>query len=195
VLSRNGPSLFADPVAWLVAAAAAAALAACSGDVLSEPDEVGVIAVSSGCTARTMRAIAGTAGGGLVSPLRFAGAIPGVLAGLVCIRWKLRGPTLTFSMDPVAGIDVAATVAGAWLSRGQARHVLVAAHRIEDGHHMARCVVVRGAPAGRPAAGEPAWPSGGDPGVAEADGPSELRRFLVPAPHAAAAGGREPGRR
>ena len=50
----------------------------------------------------TLTAIAGTAARGFVSPLRFAGANPGVLAGLACIRWKLRGPSLTFAMAPDA---------------------------------------------------------------------------------------------
>ncbi|TMM37893.1 MAG: polyketide synthase [Actinobacteria bacterium] len=152
--SRNAPSFYADPAGWLVAAAVQEAFDGCAGEPLSVPDEVGVVAVSAACTAHTMGAIATSARDGLVSPLRFAGASPGILAGLACIRWKLRGPTLTLAMDPVAGLDVAATVAGGWLRDGQARYVLVAAYTVEDDQHVARCAVTRsrrtGEPDGRP---------------------------------------------
>jgi Beta-ketoacyl synthase, N-terminal domain len=148
--SRNAPSFYADPAAWLVVAAVQEALAACAENPLSTPDEVGVVAVSPVCTAHTMRAIAHSAADGLVSPLRFAGASPGILAGLACIRWKLRGPTLTLTMDPASGLDIAATVAGGWLRDGQARYVLVAAYDIEGERHVARCTVVRGRRPGEP---------------------------------------------
>jgi hypothetical protein len=148
--SRNAPSFFADPIAWLVAAAVEKALAACPEDVLSAPDEVGMVAVSGSCTALAMREIARTASRGMVSPLRFAGANPGVLAGLGCITWKLRGPTLTLSMHPIYGIEVAAIVATSWLRGGQARYVLTVVHLIEEGWHVARCAVTRSSRNGEP---------------------------------------------
>jgi hypothetical protein len=142
-LSGNRPSFYADSVGWLVTAAVAEAIANSSEEFLSQPDEVGVVAVSDVCTGPSMRQIASTAGNGVVSPLRFAGANPGVLAGLPCIRWKLRGPTLTLTMNPAAGVEVAATVAASWLRGGQASYVLVIAHLIEAEQHVARCAVTR----------------------------------------------------
>ncbi|RKT17040.1 hypothetical protein BX285_1404 [Streptomyces sp. 1114.5] len=141
--ARNAPSFFADPVAWLVAAAVERALEASPDDLTAQPDHVGVVALSGDCSAITMAAVAASASRGMVSPLRFAGSNPGVLAGLPCIRWKFRGPTLTLSMPPEHGLPAAAVAASAWLRGGQARHVLIATHLVEDGVHVARCAVTR----------------------------------------------------
>ena len=159
--ARNAPSFFADPVAWLVSAAVGRALDDCPDDLAGRPDKVGVIALSGTCTGLTMAALAASAGRGMVSPLRFAGANPGVLAGLPCIRWRFRGPTLTLAMPPAHGLEPATVVAGAWLHGGQASHVLIATHRVEDAVHVARCAVIRAA-------------------TDEADGRRELDRLLGP---------------
>ncbi|WP_406207807.1 polyketide synthase [Kitasatospora sp. NBC_01560] len=144
--ARNAPSFFADPVAWLIAAAVDRALDDCPDDLTHRPDQVGVIALSALCSGLTMAALAASAGRGMVSPLRFAGANPGVLAGLPCIRRQFRGPTLTLAMPPAHGLEPAAVAAGAWLDGGQATHVLIATHLVEDGVHVARCAVLRAAP-------------------------------------------------
>ncbi|MEU3825516.1 polyketide synthase [Streptomyces sp. NPDC029080] len=162
-LAHNRPSFFADPVAWLVTAAVDRALRASADDLTAAPDRVGVITLSGTCSALTMTALADSARRGRISPLRFAGAHPGVLAGLTCIRRKFRGPTLALAMDPVHGLDPAAAVTAAWLGGGQASHVLLAVHLTRDGIHTARCAVVRPAP--RPA-----------------DGRAELDQLLVPDP-------------
>jgi hypothetical protein len=141
--SRNGPSFYADPASWLVTAAAQDALSTCAENLLSASDEVGMVTVSNVCTTLTMRDIARAVSRGRVSPLRFAGANPGVLTGLPCIKWKFRGPTLTFSMDPVVGVDVAVTVVKSWLRNGQAKYVLIATYLVEHGQHVARCVITR----------------------------------------------------
>jgi len=141
--ARNVPSFYADPAAWLVATAAERALDSCAVAVRDDPDRIGVVAVSPGCSAATLAVIARSTARGAVSPLRFAGASPGVLAGLTCIRRGLRGPSLTVTMPAAGGIPVAAVVAAGWLRAGQAEYVLVAAHTIDgDGHH-ARCAVLR----------------------------------------------------
>ena len=141
--SRNGPSFFVDPSGWLVAAAVTDALSRSGEPVLATPDQVGMVVLGNTATATAMRELARGAARGLVSPLRFAGANPGVLAGLPCIQWKLRGPSLTFTMDPAAGIGVAATVVGSWLRGGQANYVVVAAHWRNSGGEFARCAIVR----------------------------------------------------
>lgn len=135
--AHNSPSLFADPVAWLVSAA----VEKCAHLVAGAPDRVGVIAVSEFATLVTMRAIARTASKGRMSPLRFAGANPGALAGLTCLRWGFRGPAMTLSMNPVDGVDTALVLANGLLSSGAAEHMVLATHTVA-GEHTAHCVVV-----------------------------------------------------
>ena len=139
--AHNSPSFFADPAAWLVAAAVQDALTGCAEPVLADPDQVGVLVLSATGPTRSMREIAGTATRGMVSPLRFAGANPGVLAGLTCIRWRLRGPSLNLAMAPADGAGVAQTVVTAWLTGGQATWVLVAGHHDTGARQTARCAV------------------------------------------------------
>jgi hypothetical protein len=149
--SRNSPSFFADPAAWAVTAAVADALARSTAEVRAAVDggsgtaaeATGIIVVSPQCTATTMRAIARTAGRGLVSPLRFAGANPGVLAGLPCITWRLRGPSLVLGSDAETAVPVAAVVARSWLDLGHVGHALVAVHSLSGAGHEARCIVLR----------------------------------------------------
>jgi hypothetical protein len=154
--SRNSPSFFADPAAWAVTAAVADALARSAAEVRAAVDgrsgtaatATGVLVVSAQCTATTMRAIAGTAGRGLVSPLRFAGANPGVLAGLPCITWRLRGPSLVLGSDAETALPVAAVVVRSWFELGQAGYALVAVHSVVaapagEARHEVRCAVLR----------------------------------------------------
>jgi hypothetical protein len=138
---RNGPSFYADPAAWLVVAAITDAL---GSTTLSDVDDTGVIVVSAEGSARTMGDIAAAVERGRVSPLRFAGSNPAILAGLACIVWKLRGPSILLAMRPAAGLDVAGALARAWLRDGQAHQVIVAAH--EGG--AVRCLLLRAAAAG-----------------------------------------------
>ena len=126
--SRNAPSRYADPVAWLATEAAEQAIRGASEDVLSRPDEVGVLAVSDECTAATMRDIAARMRRGRISPLTFAGANPGSLAGLPCMTWRLRGPTMTLTMPPERARVAASAIVRLWLASRQARLVLVLDH-------------------------------------------------------------------
>jgi hypothetical protein len=150
VFARNGPSFFADPAAWLVTAAVAEALGTCTENVLAQADRTGMITVSRWCTEATMRAISRTARRGMVSPMRFAGANPGVMAGLSCITWKLRGPSLVLAADPAAALPAAAAVAASWLELGHAEYVLVAVHQVRRDGHAVRCAIVRAAGPGEP---------------------------------------------
>ena len=141
--SRNASSFFADPAAWLVLAAAEEALAGAQDEI--DAAGVGVVVVSGHCTAHTMSALSAGAARGLVSPLRFAGANPGVLAGLPCIMLKLRGPSLVFTMDPAEGIGPATAVAAGWLRDGHAGHVLLAEYGRNRERHHARALLIRAA--------------------------------------------------
>jgi hypothetical protein len=141
--ARNSPSLFADPVAWLICAAFEAATGDNAAELAGAREDVGLIVISEFATTITMRSIAEGAGRGRVSPLRFAGANPAVLAGLACIRWGLRGPSLTLSMRPADGVAPAAAVARGLLSSGAASHVGLVAHAAGT-EHVAACVIVGG---------------------------------------------------
>lgn len=139
--ARNGPSLFADPVAWLVCGAVEAALEDRAGEPAGPRDHVGVIVISEFATLVTMRSITGSARNGRVSPLRFAGANPAVVAGLACLTLGLRGPALTLSMHPADGAEPAIAVASGLLCSGAASQVVLAAHAVTT-EHVAACVIV-----------------------------------------------------
>lgn len=133
----NRPSFYADPVAWLVTRAVEQAL-----DGPLERDQVAVLVMSGTTTRPTMAGIADKAARGRVSPLRFAGANPGILAGLTCIQWGFTGPSLVLANDPADALDTAAAVVDLWLDSGQARHVVCVGHRADPNGHRVRCVVV-----------------------------------------------------
>ncbi|KUL37325.1 hypothetical protein ADL22_21900 [Streptomyces sp. NRRL F-4489] len=143
--SRNGSSLFADPVAWLMTEAAARAAADCDTDLTAAGDQVGMIAISEICTMDTMRTIARATPRGRLSPLKFAGANPGSVAGLPCIRNGFRGPTLALSMPPGPALPAALAMAEGWIAQGSARYVLIGAHRRDGDAHAARCHVLQSA--------------------------------------------------
>ena len=139
--SRNTPSLYADPVAWLAVETARRALDQ-APDVLDAREDTAVLAVSEYGTLDTMRGIAVRVRAGRVSPLRFAGANPGLLAGAVCLQWQLRGPSLTLTMPPELGAATAEAVACGWLRQGLARHVLLLTHELRGAEHAASCRVL-----------------------------------------------------
>src|SRR5690242_3810031 len=95
--SRNGPSLFAPPVAWAVAHFAHALI---GGEGELSRRDAGLVVASDECSLSTIREIARTAARGAVSPLRFAGASPSIVAGLPALEQNLRGPTLCLTMPP-----------------------------------------------------------------------------------------------
>ncbi|ONI86952.1 hypothetical protein ALI144C_09880 [Actinosynnema sp. ALI-1.44] len=128
---RRIPSMYVDPVAWLVLAAIDAALAECPDSVQKSPDDVAVILISTHATRDTMAEIAG----GRLSPLRFAGASPGGAASLACRVHGFRGPSLLLTTGPQVGRQTALTVAQSWLRTGAAAHVVLSAHTT-DPHHV-----------------------------------------------------------
>ncbi|WP_053666612.1 hypothetical protein [Streptomyces sp. MMG1121] len=148
--THNGSSLFADPVAWLMAEAVARAVEDCPADLAAAGDHVAMIAISDVCTLDTMRTIARATPRGRLSPLKFAGANPGSVAGLPCIRGGFRGPTLTLSMPPEAALPAALAMAEGWIARGSARFVLVGAHRVDGDAHGARACVLQSPPTAKP---------------------------------------------
>jgi hypothetical protein len=140
--SRNASSFFADPVAWLIKAVAEVALEGCREAVRSAADDVAVVVISEYASLQTIQAISQRSRLDRMSPLQFAGASPGLVAGLACITWKFRGPSLVLSMPIGSGLPVAKILAGSWLRSGQAKYVLVCTHVVEVGQHIARSAVV-----------------------------------------------------
>ncbi|GCB95713.1 beta-ketoacyl synthase N-terminal-like domain-containing protein [Streptomyces noursei] len=148
--ARNKPSFYADPAAWLVAETVDRALADCAEHVRDDADDTAILVVSATGSERTMRRIADSVPRSRVSPLRFAGANPGVLAGLPALRHGLRGPSLLLAGHPDAAAPVAGTVIAGWLRDGHARHVLlVGLHATEGERETCCCLVLTGAGADR----------------------------------------------
>nr|WP_255431323.1 beta-ketoacyl synthase N-terminal-like domain-containing protein [Streptacidiphilus sp. PB12-B1b] len=156
--SANRPSFYADPLAWLVNAAVEDALEDCRDTLLADRDQVGVLVLTGDRPLPTAGLIAATVARGRVSPLRFAGGNPGILAGLSCIERGFRGPSLVLSAAEDATVATALALAEAWLQDGRARYVVCARHREEaEGEaQTVTCVVLRQA-------------AGADEGVSAAD--------------------------
>ncbi|GAA2682675.1 polyketide synthase [Streptomyces lunalinharesii] len=140
--ARNRPSFYADPAAWLVAETVDRALADCAEHVLAAADDTAILVMSATGTERTMRRIAGAVPRSRVSPLRFAGANPGVLAGLPALHHGLRGPSLLLAGHPDAAAPVAGTVIAGWLGDGHARHVLLVGLHTTEGDRVTCCCLV-----------------------------------------------------
>ncbi|WP_305787941.1 hypothetical protein [Symbioplanes lichenis] len=136
-------SFYADPVSWLIAAAAREAVENSPARVLSRPEDVAVICVSAQCTTWTMAAVARGLAAESVSPLRFAGANPAAVAGLVCVELGFRGPSLALPMPPGEGLPPATALARSWLHRGKASAVVLVTHEPDAaGGHTATATVL-----------------------------------------------------
>ncbi|MDQ0580828.1 hypothetical protein [Streptomyces rishiriensis] len=146
-VGRRVPGVYADPVAWLMAAAVADALENCGDAAPNRPEEVGVVGVSERATRHTLRALAGTVPRGRISPMRFAGAGPGSLVGVVCSAFGFHGPVSMLPMPLAPAVPLTRALCGDWLlgDPPSAAHVLVVTHEVDDeGKHRAHCLVVSG---------------------------------------------------
>ncbi|MGA3081576.1 MAG: hypothetical protein ABSD44_09360 [Terracidiphilus sp.] len=120
---------YADPAAWMTATAVAFALAE-FGDLLAQwRHEIGIIAISDLGPAESMTRMQTDATTGFSSPLHYAASSPGTLAGVSCIAFGLRGPTMNLTMAAREGVPVALTLCAGWLGRKTARLMLVATCR------------------------------------------------------------------
>lgn len=141
-VAANRASFYADPVAWLVDAAVGKAVAATTD---LEPEDLGVVVITGALASATTRQVAGGAARGRVSPLRFAGANPSILAGLTCIQRGFRGPTAVFVAEVDRMADVAVTTAADWVHRGHATHCALVVHRMDNAGHTAHFVLITAA--------------------------------------------------
>jgi hypothetical protein len=139
---------YADPASWTTATAVAHAIAAHREAVLAAHDRVGVIVTSADGPVEAIAAMCEASKAGSSSPIRFPASNAGSLTGLSSIAFTFRGPTLMLTMPPDRGAPVALLLADAWIQRGQAEYVVVAACGRVDGKPAARCVLVSGPQAG-----------------------------------------------
>jgi hypothetical protein len=123
---------YADPAAWITAAAVANAILNVRGKLGASLHEVGMIVVSDQGPAFTMAEVNAATSNGFSSPLRYAASSPGSLAGVACIALGFRGPTLNFTMLPDDGVPVALQLCAGWLSRRAAQYVVLATFRAAD---------------------------------------------------------------
>lgn len=145
---------FADPAAWTTATAVAGAMAG-AGELLSEwRHETGMIAVSDQGPGGAMARVEEDGTKSFSSPLHYAASSPGTLAGVSCIAFGLRGPTLNLTMAPRAGVSIALAMGAGWLKRKAARFMVVATEYTHaSGAMMSRAVLL--APGGFTGPGKP----------------------------------------
>ena len=144
---------YADPSAWIVATAAARALAAAPQAVTTAGDRIGVVVTSPRGPIETMAWVASAAREGYSSPLRYPATNPGSLAGVACIALTLRGPTLVLTMAPGQGGALAVVLGERWISEGR-RCALARGGLLGDGIRQARgAMPARGRPLGSTSAG------------------------------------------
>lgn len=122
--AQNKPSLYATPLAWATAKFARLVIA----DERIEPRHTGMIVVSDECSLRSIRELSVSAARGTVSPLRFAGASPSIVAGLPALQCGIRGPTLCLTMPPHHASGAVLALINYWLSSSNAASVIAIAH-------------------------------------------------------------------
>jgi hypothetical protein len=151
--STHDPSLFeakiratiryADPAAWITANAVHFALAGAQ-DILAEfRHQIGIITVSDQGPASSMAKMQADGETGFSSPLHYAASGPWTLAGVSCIAFGLRGPTLNLTMEPRNGVPMALALCVGWLTRKVAPLIVVAATRVDaSGSALSRAALL-----------------------------------------------------
>jgi hypothetical protein len=159
---------FADPAAWITANAVHHALAGAEGILAEFRHQIGIITISDVGPGQSMAKMQADGATGFSSPLHYAASGPWTLAGVSCISFGLRGPTLNLTMEPRDGVPVALGLCEGWLRRKVAPFLIVASCRVDaSGSMMSRAVLL--APSGFAEAGAPlmeskiAWLAAVDP--------------------------------
>jgi hypothetical protein len=135
---------YADPAAWIAAAAVADALRPVREAVAAAQDRTGVVAVSAEGPVEAMAGMYEASREGVSSPIRFPASNAGSLAGLTSIALSLRGPTLMLTLPPDRGVPVGLLLAGAWIERGVVSFVALTACGLREGRPFSRCLLLGG---------------------------------------------------
>jgi hypothetical protein len=137
--SRNAPSLFATPLAWAVADLTRRLVEA---EVGLQPHRTAIVVASDECSLGTIRELSGSAANGIVSPLRFAGASPSIVAGLPALEQGIRGPALCLTMRPEHASPAILALIAYWIRYSGIVSVLaIAHHRPRAGGHLLKGLV------------------------------------------------------
>lgn len=140
---RNRPSFYAPPVAWATADFTQALIGDEGGIV---PHHTGMIVVSDECSLSTIRDLSRTAAQGSISPLRFAGASPSIVAGLPALQQGIRGPTLALTMPPDHAAGAIVAMIDYWIRYSNIVSVIVIAHYKQgEDRHLFKGLIARSA--------------------------------------------------
>ena len=140
---QNRPSFYATPVAW-AAANFTQLLIEDEGGIV--PHHTGLIVVSDECSLSTIRELSRTAAQGTISPLRFAGASPSIVAGLPALQQGIRGPTLSLTMPPDHASSAIVATIEYWIRYGNIVAVIAIAHYKQGEHrHLFKGLIARSA--------------------------------------------------
>lgn len=144
IKARNRPSLYATPVAWATADFAQLLIDDDGGGIV--PHHTGMIVVSDECSLSTIRDLSRTAAQGTISPLRFAGASPSIVAGLPALQQGIRGPTLSLTMSPNHASSAIVATIDYWIRYSNIVSVLAIAHYKEsERRHLFKGFIARSA--------------------------------------------------
>jgi 3-oxoacyl-(acyl-carrier-protein) synthase len=141
IKSRNRPSFYAPPLAWAVANFTQSLL---ENEDKIEPHHTGLIVVSDECSLSTIQELSRMATRGAISPLRFAGSSPSIVAGVTALEQGLRGPTLCLTMAPEHAANAIAALVKFWMRHNKVVSVIAVAHfKQSDGSHLFKGLIAR----------------------------------------------------
>ncbi len=145
IKARNKPSLYATPIAWAIADFTQSLIDDDDGGGIV-PHHTGIIVASDECSLSTIRELSRTAAQGTISPLRFAGASPSIVAGLPALQQGIRGPTLSLTMPPKHAPSAIVATIDYWIRYSNAVSVLAIAHYQEgERRHRLKGLIARSA--------------------------------------------------
>ena len=143
IKARNKPSFYATPLAWAVANFTQS-LIEDEGAIV--PHHTGMIVVSDECSLSTIRELARTAAQGTISPLRFAGASPSIVAGLPALEQGIRGPTVCLTMPPGHASNAIVAMINYWFRYNDIVSVIAITHfKLGECCHLFEGLIARSA--------------------------------------------------
>src|ERR1041384_4260595 len=103
-----------------------------------------MIVVSDECSLSTIRELARTAAQGNISPLRFAGASPSIVAGLPALEQGIRGPTVCLTMPPAHASSAILALINYWINYSNIVSVIAIAHyKLGESSHQFKGLIAK----------------------------------------------------